>query len=174
MKNMQRTYYLVMVLWLGWTAGLKAQPSLVISNLTGRTGPVTLAWTAADTNFAFTVQSADALSGSIWLNGPWNAAWPTTLNTWTDPRASIGSARFYRVLRVAAAQRGSLLQTNSVGSITQALLTAIAQQQGLPIAPLYGVSYHRLTYETIDPVGGRTQASGLLCLPLAAPIPCAC
>jgi hypothetical protein len=168
---MQRATCFGIVTWLMSVTCLQAQPALVISNITGRTGPVSLAWTAADTNYAFTVQAADSLAGTIWLNVNWNSPWPTKLATWSDPRSATAATRYYRVLRVPAARRGALLQTNSLGSFSQAQLAYYAQLQGLPISPLYGVNYHRLTYETIDPVGGRTQATGLLCLPTGYPQP---
>lgn len=149
----------------------QAQTGLVISNITGRAGPVTLNWTAADTNYAFTVQSADRVAGGLWLNVPWESPWPTRLASWSDPRGATGTARYYRVLRVPAAQRGALLGSALQGSLTQAFLAMLAAQQGLPVTPVYGVTYYRLTYETIDPVGGRTQASGLLCVPNGNPSP---
>jgi dienelactone hydrolase len=73
---------------------------------------------------------------------------------------------FYRVVAFPAAQRGRVLSaalipphltTNDIGSILSFL--------GSSIVPQYGVDVYQLVYETLDPLGGRTQASGIIAVP---------
>jgi hypothetical protein len=150
------------VLALAGGAAAQNGSSLVISNVVRTAGATTLAWTKPDTNFAFTVQAADSLADGVWLNVTWSSPWPTLLNGWTDTRAANGNC-FYRVLKVPAAQRGALGTITSLGTYTRDTLLTMGAAYG--VTPQYGVTVLRLTYETIDPEGGRIQATGLLCLP---------
>jgi len=122
-------------------------------------------WSALDPTNAYTVQYRDGLGDAIWLNAPHTAPWPISVTQWTDPRTSPASQRFYRVLAVESAQRGQLLTNTTLASYSQGTVAFMLGYAQIPVTAEYGVNVIKLRYETIDPWGGRTIASGLLGLP---------
>lgn len=134
-------------------------------------GGLTLQWTSAGET-AFTVQTRDSFRNGLWLAAPSSTPWPIETLSWTDPRPMLGE-RFYRVLAVKPAQRGKLLSASKLAAYSTLELGFIFQLGGVPVTPQQGVEVHKLLYETIDPWGNRTQASGIVVLPQAATKPLA-
>lgn len=132
-----------------------------------------LGWTDLGPARAYTVQFRDSLGEAIWLNAPHVAPWPVTQPRWTDPRTTPAVARFFRVLAVERPRRGELVATESLGLLSSEEVTTLLALAGIPLTAQYGVELFKVNYETIDPLGGRAQASGLLVLPLgtATPLP---
>lgn len=124
-----------------------------------------LEWTPAAADQAFTVLTSDRLDG-LWVMAPSQTPWPLRTNRWADSRPA-GPARFYRVLAVTPAERGKVLATASLGTYPKAQLNFLFQLAGIPVTAQYDVTALAVTYETVDPWGGRTQASGLAAWPSA-------
>jgi len=124
-----------------------------------------LGWTELGTTNAFTVQYRDNLTDHPWLNAPHAAPWPITSSAWVDPRPNLVPQRFYRVIGVELPQRGRLLSSTALGSYSRIELAFIFSVAGIPVTPLYGVDMVRLRYETVNPIGGKAIASGLLVQP---------
>ena len=124
-----------------------------------------LGWSVLDPTNAYTVQYRDGLGDTVWLNAPHTAPWPVVVPPWTDPRTNPAPQRFYRVLAVESAQRGQLIANTPLASYPQATVAFMLSYAHIPVTALYGVDVIKLKYETIDPRGGRTIASGLLGLP---------
>lgn len=125
-----------------------------------------LEWQGEMADRAFTVQTRDRLSGGLWVAAPSETPWPLRSNRWVDPRPA-GAMRFYRVLAVTPAERGKVLAVSELGQYTKAQLNFLFQLAGIPLTAQHDVTALAVTYETVDPWGGRTQASGLLAFPTA-------
>ncbi len=125
-----------------------------------------LEWTpAAAEDQAFTVLTSDRPDG-VWVMAPAGTPWPLRANRWVDPRPG-GPVRFYRLLAVTPAERGQVLATSPLGTYPKAQLNFLFQLAGIPLTAQYDVSALAVTYETVDPWGGRTRASGLMAWPAA-------
>ena len=90
---------------------------------------------------------------------------PVASNQWLDP-VTTNVARLYRVVAVSPAERGKVLSVAYSNTLSVATLAFLFDQAQIPITPLYDVALYKVDYETISPLGGRTQASGALALPV--------
>jgi pimeloyl-ACP methyl ester carboxylesterase len=129
------------------------------------TNGVSLQWSNSIAGQSYTVQSRDRLTNSIWLMLGSPQPWPTVQTQWNDTTLSTQLMRFYRVAAVQPATRGKLLSSNLLHSYTVSDLNTLLYNYGLPPVAQYEVKWYQVVYETIDPVGGRTTASGGLFLP---------
>jgi hypothetical protein len=77
--------------------------------------------------------------------------------------------RFFRVIGVPAARRGAILSAALSRTLTKATLAFLFGLAGVNITPQYDVQCYDVVYETIDPLGARTRASGALLLPVNPP-----
>jgi pimeloyl-ACP methyl ester carboxylesterase len=74
--------------------------------------------------------------------------------------------RLYRLVAVQPAVRGKLISSNHLPSYAAGTLNFIFGVYGITnITAQYGVDRYQIVYETIDPLGGRTTASGGLFIP---------
>lgn len=168
MNRFPRPTWWSLVLGAWFASATVAQPAPEFTDVRRAAGGLVLSWASPEPGQARTVQVRDSLSGGPWLIPRAAAPWPVTATEWLDPEALVLPQRFYRVLAVPAAERGRLLsatvQTNySVFQINLILLFA-----QVPLTAEYGVQVHKVTYETVDPWGGRTIASGAVVLPQGA------
>lgn len=124
---------------------------------------VALEWNA-DAGAAFTVQTRDTFQGGLWVDAPALDPWPITTPRWLDPRPVAGP-RFYRVLAVEPAQRGRILASSELNRYSVLQLNLIFTFGGVPVTALHEVVVYKLVYETLNPWGGRTQASGVVAIP---------
>ena len=129
------------------------------------TNGVSLQWSNSTAGQSYTVQSRDRLTNSIWLMLGSPQPWPTVQTQWNDTTLSTQLMRFYRVAAVQPATRGKLLSSNLLQSYTVSDLNTLLYDYGLPPTAQYAVKWYQVVYETIDPLGGRTTASGGLFLP---------
>ena len=136
-----------------------------LSSVNRTTNGVSLSWTSAGAGKSYTVQGRNALGGGIWLVLPADQSWPTTQTQWLATVAANQSSQFYRVVAVSNAVRGQLLSSNLLQSYTTSALNTLFADNDIPITAQYAVKHYRIVYETIDPLGGRTRASGGLFLP---------
>lgn len=162
-------------IWLGlaFAAGSAAADptgpeALRLESMTRISNGVELGWTELDGNWAYTVQAATTIDG-IWITPEWTAAWPQTGTTWVDAGGGADPFRFYRVLAVEPAERGRLLSDEVLGAYLPLQIKALLKLVDVDFEPQLGVEIHRLTYETTDPFGNRTVASGALVLPQGVP-----
>ncbi len=125
-----------------------------------------LEWQGGEPGRAYTVQTRDRFDGGLWLAAPAITPWPVTTPRWGDARPP-GPTRFYRVLAVEPALRGRVLAVSDLGLYSKVQLDFIFSLAGIPVKALYDVRALAVTYETVDPWGGRTQASGFVALPQA-------
>jgi hypothetical protein len=152
-------------------AGLWSQPcaqgpvAVQVTNLPGAGPRLFLSWAGSGPGSAYTVQSRDTLSGGLWVSVRGEQPWPISAEHWSDLRPADEPARFYRVVTVSAAERGKLVASVLTSYLTTGLLAPLLAGQGIPVVPQYDVSVYKLVYETVDPLGGRTQASGALIVP---------
>lgn len=131
-----------------------------------------LDWVDDGTSAVYAVQFRDTLTDGLWLLAPsLSQPWPVPENRWVDLDAAAGAGRFYRVLSVEPAQRGMILSTSKIESLTRAYITFLLSYAGIPITPQYDVDCHLVRYETIGPLGDRTQASGVIAVPVNAGVP---
>ena len=129
------------------------------------TNGISMQWSNAVPGQAYTLQSRDRLTNSIWLTLDSPQPWPTAQTQWNDPLSSTQLMRFYRVVAVPPATRGKLLSSSLVGSYSTTTLNLYFSLYKVNLTAQYGVNWYRVVYETIDPLGGRTTASGGLFLP---------
>jgi hypothetical protein len=145
-----------------------AQP-LTVPQITGvRNGVagVSLAWAASGADQAYTVQMWDGTGSPFWITPRVEFPWPLRATQWLDTGLGDATRRFYRVAAVAPARRGSLLAVTEVGVFDRAYINFGLFVLGIPWTASYSVHVVKLDYETIDPQGGRTVASGAFALPL--------
>ena len=122
-------------------------------------------WGAPASGPAFTVQFQDTLQDGIWRAPATAMPFPVASNQWLDP-VTTNVARLYRVVAVSPAERGKVLSVAYSNTLSVATLAFLFNDAQIPITPLYDVALYKVDYETISPLGGRTQASGALALPL--------
>lgn len=129
------------------------------------TNGLLLQWSNSVAGQSYTLQARDRLPNSVWLTLDSPQPWPTTQMQWYDTTASTVLIRFYRVVAVEPATRGELLSSSLVNNFDAAFLNQLYAQSNIPLMAEYGVNCYSVVYETIDPLGGRTTASGGLYLP---------
>jgi hypothetical protein len=142
---------------------------LAITNHTWSAGGLRLEWSTPDPGLAYMVQTRDSLLDGLWVPAPAPAPWPTPFTQWTDLRPPTASACFFRVLAVPAAERGKVLAAAQIDALDRATIQFLFDSVPIPVTAQYGVTLHKIVYETITPLGGRTFASGTLALPVAGP-----
>jgi hypothetical protein len=127
---------------------------------------IQLSWTPLHDDVAYTVEFRDSWSEqNVWAPAL-ASVWPLDAVTWRDPVPALGATRFYRISpSPASAVRGRLLAATSLGVLSPAQIQAIYAQIGVPIPAEGGVQLYKLTYETVNPFGVRTIATGLLVYP---------
>jgi dienelactone hydrolase len=128
-----------------------------------------LEWNPSGEGEAYTVQVRDWLTGRPWLPAPLDRPWPIDATRVTLPLGTGLGSQFYRVLAVPPTERGKLLSTSSLGSLSTLQVNFLLQLGGIPVAAQYGVEVVKIGYETVDPWGGRTLATGVLAVPQGAP-----
>lgn len=135
------------------------------TSATRTTNGFSMNWASAGAGQAYTVQGRDTLGDGIWLTLPANQPWPTPQTQWLATGLSNQASQFYRVIAVQTSTRGKVLSSNLLQSFTVSGLNSYFAGTGIPAIAQYGVRFYRIVYETIDPLGGRIQASGGLFLP---------
>ncbi|MCP5517885.1 MAG: hypothetical protein H7A45_11595 [Verrucomicrobiales bacterium] len=153
-------------------AGQVPPVDLRIDTLSSSPEGLALGWTRPEGNWAYTVQAARTIDG-IWITPEWRASWPQTGAAWTDTGIGRDAHRFYRVLAVEPSERGHLLSSEVIGVYGTVQIKTLLKLAGVDFEPQLGVEVRQLVYETIDPIGNRTVASGALVLPqgFSAPVP---
>jgi len=146
-------------------------PTVTVSRLVRAAAETRLEWTASSPELEFTVESRAGLDSGTWTPLP-GQAWPIQALTFTH--AGTGEdARFFRVLGTPRpGQRGRIISVTQVGTtLTTAQIQLLFNFQGVPITAVRDVNYYKVIYETVDPHGLRTQASGALVVPVGEPGP---
>ena len=120
-------------------------------------------------------QFRDNLGNGLWLTPDWSVPGPLEGTRWTDPEAPAGTARFYRLLAVAPTERGRLIESTLLGTMSSEQVRQWLQFGGIEFDPKHGVETWRVVYQTVDPLGNPTLASGALIVPVNAsgPLPLA-
>ncbi len=129
------------------------------------TNGLLLQWSNSVPGQSYTLQGRDRLTNSIWLTLDSPQPWPTAQTQWNETISSAQSMRFYRVVGVQPAVRGTLLSATLTTNFSAAVLNFFYLFNNIPLTAQYGVNGYKVVYETIDPLGGRTIASGGLYLP---------
>jgi hypothetical protein len=124
-----------------------------------------LQWSNSVAGKSFTLQGRDRLANSIWLTLDSPQPWPTVQTQWNDPVSSTQLMRFYRAVAVQPATRGKLISSTLTTNFSAFTLNLFYFLNSVPLTAQYGVNCYKVVYETIDPLGGRTTASGGLYLP---------
>jgi hypothetical protein len=129
------------------------------------TNGVQLQWSNSVAGQSFTLQARDRLTNSIWLTLDSPQPWPTVQTQWNDTISSTQLMRFYRVAAVQPATRGRLISASLTTNFSAFALNFYYLLNNIPLTAQYGVNGYKVVYETIDPLGVRTIASGGLYLP---------
>ena len=141
---------------------------LEITSIVQSTNGIRVVWTNSLPGYAFTLQARDSLSVGNWSNAPTRYRWPGLMNRWVEPGKLLGGARLYRVMAEPAPlpQRGRVLSSTLVQSLSVATIQATLQNYGLPAAQArWPVRFYKVLYETVDPFGLAITASGALYIP---------
>ena len=141
--------------------------NLRFTTSTQTTNGFLLQWSNSVAGQSYTLQARDRLTNSIWLTLDSPQPWPTVQTQWNDTISSTQWMRFYRVVGVQPAIRGRLLSASLTTNFSAFTLNLFYFLNGIPLTAQYGVNGYKVVYETIDPLGGRTTASGGLYLPQA-------
>lgn len=151
-------------------AAVRADPSPVTLAISKTGNDVSLTWNSAGPGFSYTLHSSSRPGEELWLPAMRPQPWPQQETRWSGS-ANGASRGFFRLLTVPTADRGKLLSASAANGMVFGVTTTgqILQGAGLPVTPINGVRIISMVYESIDPNGGRTQASAALCLPYPAP-----
>jgi len=163
-------------LWLGicfiqpgWA--VEQEWSVSITRAAG--GELVLEWPAVENAVGYRVEVSDTLTPATWAPVAPVNQWPITATTLmiADP----GEGGFFRVVALVAEvdAPGQLIELIPIDSYTTAELSALFQQQSVPITPTHPVHAFKVLYRTLDPQGEIILASGALMLPqdLGDPLP---
>lgn len=124
-------------------------------------------WQVPGEGWSFEVQEAADHRGP-WLPSPVGAV--GTARAWLDPRGVADAPQ--RVFRVVSTpppvQRGKLLSLSRTASYPAAQLSFLLMLQGIPLTAQFDVDVYKVTYETVDPWGLPTTATGAVAFPLKA------
>ncbi len=142
----------------------QAPPQLTVLE-PGPTG-ATLTWTDAGAGQAYSVQTRGSFAEGVWLTLSDQRPWPTPLTQWTDAVVERGPVAFYRVIAVPAAERGRLLSAVWLQTLPTNVIASLLALAQTTIQPQFDVQVFKLDYETLDPLGGRTRASGVIAVPV--------
>ncbi len=146
-------------------SGIAQTASPQITNVTQTDRGFRLSWEQPSAAAGFTLQFRDTLGDDLWRVPALFDPFPSLTNEWTDVEATNG-ARFFRLVQVTPAQRGKLISINLAFSFTVPQLQILFSIAGITdVVPKYPIRLYKVVYETITPLGGRTTASGALCLP---------
>jgi hypothetical protein len=151
-----------------------AQPTAYqITNFTASPTGVTIQWSSAGADQVYTLQARDAFPDGLWLSLTDQRPWPIPVTEWIGSPGGASATRFYRVIAAPRAERGRLLSAVKVEALTTNYIATLFLIAQVSVVPQYAVEVHKIVYETIDPWGGRTQASGAVAVPLglSAPLP---
>jgi hypothetical protein len=129
------------------------------------TNGFSMQWSNAVAGQSYTLQSRDRMTNSIWLMLDSPQPWPTVQTQWNDTISSTQLMRLYRAVAVQPATRGKVLSSSFLKSYDTNTINSVLQSLGLTNKAQYAVNWYKLDYETIDPLGGRTIASGGLFIP---------
>lgn len=119
------------------------------------TNGLSLQWTNAVAGQAYTLQSREKVTNSLWLPLDASQPWPTIQTQWDETLSPGQAMRLYRVVAVQPAMRGKLLSSNLLQSYTTSFLNSLFAAYGIPVTARFPVSAYKLVYETIDPLGGE-------------------
>lgn len=127
---------------------------------------ISFAWPNPGRSFAYIIETATSLSPeATWMPAP-ASIWPSRQTSWTDAGLRLGSSRFFRALAVpSGAERGKLLSSTEIGAASPAEIQAAFALIGVVVPIKNGVVMHKVTYETVNPFGIRTTASGVIIIP---------
>jgi hypothetical protein len=132
------------------------------------TNGVLLQWSNSVAGRVYTVQGRGRMADTVWLTLESPQPWPTVQTQWNDTISPTQSMRFYRVVAASPVNRGKLLSSGLTTNFSAFTLNLLYLLRGIPLTAQYGVNCYKVTYETLDPLGGRTTASGALYLPQAS------
>jgi hypothetical protein len=124
-----------------------------------------LQWSNSIAGQWYTLQGRDRMANSIWLTVDSPEPWPTVQTQWNDITSSTQLMRFYRVVAVQPATRGKLISSSLMTNFSALTLNIYFLLNEINLTAQYGVNCYKVVYETVDPLGGRTTASGGLYLP---------
>lgn len=128
---------------------------------------ISFVWSSLGDGWAYTPQVRDLLVGSEWEAVATRYRWPIPRTRWTDAGAlQRASEKMYRVIaeEVKPPDRGKLLGSELMHVIRNT--RARLGQASYPTEDVkWGVEIHKIVYETVDPFGLVTSASGALIVP---------
>jgi pimeloyl-ACP methyl ester carboxylesterase len=144
-----------------------AEPFSLEINLTQPTPDVvSLRWDDAGSGWAYSVQSRAAFADGVWLTRSDLRPWPVPDLGWTNRTEPGVSAQFYRLLAVPVTERGRVVSVSDRLFVSLAEISVLLDLGEIPVTPEYAVDLYKIVYETLDPEGGRTQASAAMVLPV--------
>ena len=161
----------ITLVWLAVACSALAWPSLTqaqdlrFTTIAPTTNGLFLQWSNSVAGQAYTLQGRDRLTNTIWLPLDTSQPWPTLQTQWNTTLCPTQSMRFYQVAAVQPATRGRLISATLTTNFNAFTLDLFYFANGINLSAQYGVKCYKVLYETIDPLGGRTVASGGLYLP---------
>ncbi len=124
-----------------------------------------LTWSDAGSAADYSVQVRQRVPDGIWIVPRTQMPWPISSREWLDVYNAGAPAFFYRVVAVPRSERGKLLAHTEIRSLAAWSINLMLAALDVPLTVQYDVRVYKLLYETVDPLGGRTVASGALALP---------
>lgn len=158
-------------------AGLLVQaapPTVRLTNALPDAGGYRLEWSASRPDMHFVVESRRELAAGDWTVIPF-VGFPVSGRRLTIPAEFLPDQGFFRVRGIPdPTARGNIVSATLVRNISSFEIQLILGFQGITtLTARNGVRFYKVVYETIDPHGFRTQASGALAVPdgVAGPRP---
>ncbi len=126
---------------------------------------VRLRWNQVGSGFDYVVKYRGLEAEHPWLIPNQNHPLPLRATNWIDSIQPTIRGRGYRVVAVPRTVRGKLLRATFQRKISTAEIQAYFFLIGISTPIRYGVKVYTLEYQTVDPWGMPTRASGTLMLP---------
>ena len=124
-------------------------------------------WQVPGEGWSFEVQESLDLGGP-WLPSPMGAV--GTARAWLDPRGvgDVGQRVFRVVSTPPPVNRGKLLSLSKTANYPATQLSFLLMLQGIPLTAQFDVDVYQVAYETVDPWGLPTKATGSVAFPIKA------
>jgi len=167
-----KTAQLKLTYFLALAAAWACNAEVRMTSIEHKSNGVTVEWTNTASNYAYTLQHQPDFPSGTWSNLWTRYYWPVPVTNWTEPPRLLGETGFYRVIAepIEAPPRGPLLSAQFLRQFTISDIINRLSGDGAPTGDVqWPVNYYKIVYETVDPYGLPTIASGGLFVPNGAP-----
>ena len=164
--NLLRLLRFLLILAVAGSPDWAAPPTVSMTQVRIDGSTLHLEWQASRTGLQYTVETRHGLGPEDWI--PWpGIAWPVGGTAVQLPEGAGGDRGFFRLRALPVpGVRGAVQSVKLVSAIPALQVQFLLSLQGIStLTPRNGVRFYQVIYETVDPHGFPTRASGGLAVP---------